>query len=181
MPREHHAGAMVTKREIESYQCPRIEGDNVCGNGIVQELVSNSYSSPIGQQGIGCSNKQVGGTQVTSTVPNHQGFLGCLPLATDHNYCRPCPRSPEPNSRSGIPGFSGKELLDVEQVIFATNREDMGRGRYSSICGPTDNPEEGLCQLETRSKGSENGCIHNAVDRPNKCMRSPHFVWWVFA
>ena len=112
-----------------------------------------------------------GGVQVTSTVQNHQGFLGFLPLATDHNYCRPCPRSPEPNSRSGIPGFSGQELLDLEQVIFSTNREYMGRGRYRYVCGPTDDPEEGSCQLETRSKGSDNGCIHNAVGRPkNVCI-----------
>ena len=118
---------------------------------------------------------------VTSIVPNHQGFLGFLPVATDHNYCRPCPRSPEPNSRSGIPGFSGQELLDTEQVIFSTNREDLGRGRYRSVCGPTHNPEEGLCQLETRSKSSDNGCIHNAVGRPKNVCVPPHFVWWVFA
>ena len=56
------------------------------------------------------------GVQVTSIVQNHHGFLGFLPLSTDHNYCQPCPRSPEPNSRSGIPDLSGQELLDVEQV-----------------------------------------------------------------
>ena len=49
----------------------------------------------------------------------------------------------------------------------------MGRGRYRSVCGPTDNPEEGLCQLETRSKSSDNGWIHNVVGRPKDVCVPP--------
>ena len=47
------------------------------GNGICQVLIFNTYSSQL---------NKLGGTQVTSTVQDHQNFLGFVSLSTYHNH-----------------------------------------------------------------------------------------------
>ena len=168
-----NAGTLVPSRESRTHKCSRIKGRYVCSDGLCQRSVESTHTSQGGQSSHHGSDKQNGGSKVSSSVYDHKRVLGVLPISWDHNYCRTRSRSPESNCGQRKPMFHGQELLDAQQSHLQPNRNYLGKHGSGSVCRQINLPEKVLCQLEARSRGYSNRRIYTFMVVPKRvCLPS---------
>lgn len=106
---------------------------------------------------------------------NCQEHMGILSWKGDHFYCRAPTRSPKSNSRLGEPEGNRDKFkqLEIEQSNIQSDQLTIGSNQTGFVCKETECSSERLCQLETRSNGGGNGCIHDKMDgQASLCLPS---------
>ena len=124
-----------------------------------------SCPSENGQHNDSSTNCEDGLNKVQKSLQVDHGSVGILLAEQHHTDSGTSKGSVECESRSRIEGFQGLQQLETETPDLPDNNQDMGASGDRSICGQDKLPVEEIHQLETRSTGNRNRCLHSELDR----------------
>ena len=164
--RRDNAGTLVPSRASRTHKCHRIKGCNVCSDGLCQGSVESTHTSQGGQSSHHGSDKQNGGSKVPSSVYNHKGVLGVLPISAiiAEHVSGVLNQIADKESRC----FMDKSCWMLNKDSFSQIEMILGKHGSGSVCRQINLPEKVLCQLETRSRSYSNRRIYTFMVVPKR-------------
>ena len=127
---------------------------------------SHAHKLP-GTRGCSPGNKVFCPTEQTS-----QGAMAMV-HGEEHPPQGPAPgRCTEHHSRRRIEVHEGPVRLDAVPESVSQDQLEAGTSGGGPVCEQADTPAPDICQLETRSNGEINRCIHDGLGQPQS-VRQP--------
>ena len=170
--RGENRGALVTDRAPDAHKLPGAIS-SIPGNTIIcQGEEKNTYPSEDGQHNSPYLHKQIWGHSVSGAEPTNQRVVAVVPRQ-EHNTAGNPPRwDPEPHSRRRVTCDEGQVRLDAVSEDIQQNQPKSRTTTGGSVCLSSDPPAQELCELETRSRGHGNRCLHTGLDKVQRLCQS---------
>ena len=139
---------------------------------ILENLESQSYSSPVGQHGTFNISVKDGGCPENKISPIQRN-MGSSYTMWDHSYCRTPSQQTECDSIPGVKKQLGLLRLAASSLVISENLSTEGNPRDRFICSQTISPDQDLLFMEARSIEPRNRCLPTKlVSQKSLCFSS---------
>ena len=147
----------------DAHQLPGAPGSSLGSEVLCQGQQQPHHLTEDGQHVSTNIHQQAGENDIPTTeLPSQRA------VAVMHGEEYPL-ESPTPtgctqhHSGQRVQGHEGQVRLEAESNHLPTDQPEAGASGGGSVCQQADSSTAGLCQLETRSNGIDNRCLHNGL------------------
>ena len=153
-------GLMVSRGGNSPHKLSRVVG-SLSSNKSIREGMAECHHSAANGQCYGCKlHQSERRDSLTATVPVSPDNLGLVCREEYNSPSRASARPPEPTGRRGIQDSEGSLRLDAEPIDIPAHKLSDGSAGDGSVCITPDKTTPTLLQLEARSRGGGDRCLH---------------------
>ena len=158
-----YSETLVRPGETGARQLIGVENSILCPKGIHQGHDKHPSAPQGRQQSDGGSDQQDGGPPVDSTSGSDAQHMEVLYVEIYNANARTHPRDVQPGSGLSESHIHGFQQLEVDALHVRGNQQPVGAPGSGLVCRSAECSDWEVCQLETRSRGIAEGCLHSEM------------------
>ena len=172
-PRGGNGRVLGPGRTETPYQLTRTVGSLLCAEVLFEEGGKYRSANQIGQYSCGVIHQQVGWHKVPKADSVNETDICMVPTQANQSIGPTPAREGEPNCGFFVQAPERQDRLDAQRQDFQSHQPVLGPLGGRPLCDKIFSSAEPILQLESRSRGLADRCIHPTLDSPTSICSPP--------